>query len=173
MALLIFSISCWPIDEFGEPDFPEGETMGYKPIYSDEIDLTITAEQPRAITSVGQILTINDLVLFVEAGAGVHVVDNSDLQAPQKLAFIRMAGIQQLTLREGILYASQYTDLVSLDISDLSNVQVIKREEGILNDDTFSFQVPPASGYFICPDESKGQVVAWEYTTIVSPKCFK
>lgn len=173
VLLILLVSSCWPIDEFGEPIFPEGEIEGFMPVYGDELDLEISYEGPRPITFVGQILSINNIVLFIDQGQGIHIVDNTNLEQPQKLGFLKMNGVQQLTLRNGVLYASQYTDLVAIDLSDINNIQVINREEGILIDDAFSNQAPPSSGYFICPDPEKGQVVAWEFGMIESPKCYK
>ncbi|HEX6428469.1 MAG TPA: hypothetical protein VF008_12315, partial [Niastella sp.] len=56
-----------------------------------------------------------------------------------------------------------------IDIRDITNPAVVKRME-----DAFPYvdqQYPKESGYFVCPDPSKGIVVNWELQTVKSPKC--
>ncbi|MHA7101587.1 hypothetical protein BXY85_3129 [Roseivirga pacifica] len=173
LTLLIISSACWPTDDW-TPTFEDGPKEGYKPIYANDVSLEILLQTPQQIGKPGQIYIIGDLLMVVENLEGIHLIDNSDPNNPEKLGFLRIKGCHQVSIKDGVLYTNQYSSLVAIDISDQDNINVISRDNHVLVSSIFTAQVPPEVGfYFECPDDEKGTVVGWEFTTIESPKCFR
>ncbi|MCO6357239.1 hypothetical protein [Roseivirga pacifica] len=173
LTLALLSSGCFR-DTSLPPTFEEGPQEGFKPIYANDVSLEVELTTPKAMENPGQIYTIGDLLLIVENLEGIHIIDNEDPSAPEKVGFLTVKGCQQLSIKDGVLYTNQYTSLVAIDISDQRNIHMISRDNDVLSSNLFSNQAPPVEGYYFeCPDEEKGTVVGWEFTTIESPKCYR
>ena len=96
----------------------------------DEIkNSTAVVEAPRPLLNPGQIYYYDDKIFINERREGIHVIDNSDPAHPQKMAFIAIPGNEDLAIRNGILYANAYIDLLAID---LSSYQVMGRAEAVI-----------------------------------------
>ncbi|MBX2962782.1 MAG: hypothetical protein KF687_09735 [Cyclobacteriaceae bacterium] len=107
----------------------------YEPVYTklSVIRSSIKQETPRPLVTVGKIY-FKDGYLFVnQPGEGIHIIDNRNTEAPLVKSFIAIPGNYDLAIRNNILYADSYIDLVALDISDLNQVQVVNRLENIFS----------------------------------------
>ncbi len=174
LVLLLFCSvlsSCWSDDYSRE--FPEGEVLGYKPIYSSSIDRNVVLEPPRTFISPGKIYVKNDYLFLNEQLEGIHIIDNSDPTAPQNIAFLRVHGSTDMAIRNGVMYVNQFNDLLAISISDVNNPTLVSREDGILESPSLNLTPPEFGFYFECIDSSKGYVIGWEKTTIENPKCYK
>ncbi len=77
--------------------------------------------------------------------------------------------LTNLTIAGNYLFTNNLSDLITIDITDFTKPQVVKR---IANAFTFiNSELPPARGYFECPDKTKGVVVGWHKEMLESPKC--
>lgn len=171
LALIFALFGCF---DTPPPNFPEGEVVGYKPVYLNEINNQIELVDSRAIENPGQIYLIGDVLLLNDVGKGIHIIDNSDPANPINEGFLRVVGSENLALRNGILYINQFNTLLAVDVSDPEHIQVISRNLDVLKTNDFDSRIPPQSGYYFeCPDDSKGTLVGWELTTINSPKCYR
>lgn len=143
---------------------------GYKPIYLSKDELNnITNAAPIPIENTGKIYYHNDRFFQIEKNKGIHVLDVTDKNNPIYLTFISMKSVDDISIKGNYLYANNFNNLVILNISDIHNVKVEAN-----NKDVFSFiknDIPPKEGYFECIDESKGDVIGWEITTLNNPKC--
>ena len=64
-----------------------------------------------------------DHYIFVnEYQKGIHVIDNEDPRNPQIIKFIEIPGNVDMAIADDILYADSYVDLLSIDISDIGNI---------------------------------------------------
>ncbi len=71
---------------------------------------------------------VKDQFLFIsEPGKGIHIVDNTDPSEPKPIKFISILGNQDMAVKEHVLYADSYLDLLLFDLSKLPNVTFIKR----------------------------------------------
>ncbi len=97
----------------------------HHPIYLsyDELRNAVRSLPPRALVEPGKILIKDNFFYISEKKAGVHVIDNSDPQNPNNVAFINIPGNIDLAIRGETLYADSYVDLVAIDISDHESVQ--------------------------------------------------
>ena len=77
-----------------------------------------------------------------------------------------------LAIRNGILYANNVNDLVGINISDLTDIEVVERLANVYQVTGSDF---PENyiGYFECVDPNLGQVVGWFETTIREPECWR
>ncbi len=125
----------------------------YIPIYKTqaEIDASITSEGPRVMEKPGNIYFYNDFIFINEKRAGIHIIDNSNPSSPNSLGFIKIDGNMNLSIKNNILYADKCTDLVSIDISDLSNIHEVSRVKDIFR--TLSVTDPINSNILVYYDE--------------------
>lgn len=93
--------------------------------------LPIVLEPTDGLRSPGKMYLYGDLLLINELNRGIHLYDNSDRSAPRSLGYLAIDGNTDFVVRDGILYANQYVDLLALDISDLQNVRLLERTEDV------------------------------------------
>ncbi len=67
---------------------------------------------------------LGNYIYLNEIDKGVHIIDNTNPAAPVNKYFIAVPGNLDLAVKDNILYADLYRDLVSIDISAPANVQV-------------------------------------------------
>jgi len=85
---------------------------------------------PIVLENPGKIYLYGQYVLINEPGKGVHIINNIDKTNPVIEKFISIPGNFDIAVKNNILYADSYVDLLSIDISDLSNIKLINRLEG-------------------------------------------
>lgn len=146
------------------------EVMGYAPIYPDDQQTTaIQLLAPQPILKAGKIYVLGHTLYQVEQDAGIHVLDITNSAEPKKLGFIPVAGAQEISIKDQLLYTNHYNDLLVLDISSLEDIKILNRVPN-----TFKLQnglLPPERGYFDCPDPEKGSVIGWEKKLLHNPHC--
>ncbi|OIO99232.1 MAG: hypothetical protein AUJ98_11595 [Bacteroidetes bacterium CG2_30_33_31] len=146
---------------------------GLKPVYISKANaFNLKVETPTTFTYPGKMFLYQSLILVTDVGEGVHILDNSNPVNPKKIAFISIPGVNDASIKNGILYADNFTDLVAFDISNMSNIQFIKRLKNIY---PLINQLYPefATGYFECADTTKGYILRWEKSTLTNPKCYR
>jgi hypothetical protein len=156
-------------DEYA-PSFNMTSVEGYQPLYSQSTDLEISISEAIPISLAGKIYVYGDLLLVNEVGQGIHVFDNKDKFNPQKKYFINIPGNRDVAIKDGILFADSFTNLLAIKIA-ADSAFVIKQ----INNVTASVdEFPPARGvYFECIVASKGQIVRWDLVTLENPECYR
>ncbi|MDA3780160.1 MAG: hypothetical protein PF487_08105 [Bacteroidales bacterium] len=107
----------------------------------------------------GKIYFYNDYLYINEYLKGIHIIDNSDPTNPENIAFISIPGNVDNAIKNDILYADSYVDIVALDISDLQNITEVDRLKDII-----PYTLPPYDDNYRVDevDRDKGIVIAWE-----------
>jgi Uncharacterized conserved protein len=124
----------------------------------------VTAE-PHKITSIGKMCFYNDYLYISEPQKGIHIIDNRNPANPQIVGFVELLGNADLAIRNGLLYADSYIDLVWFDISNASQPVLKGRLDSI-----FPTALPPMpdNGFGIdynqCYTGNKGVVVGYRLT---------
>jgi len=135
------------------------------PVYLsyDGLREAVTDTLPINLEHPGKIYIKGDMLFVNEVRKGIHVIDNSEPSNPQVLKFIEIPGNIDLAVKDNVLYADSYIDLVVLDISDLSVIKEIERIE-----DVFSYSIPPYESQQRVGEinESLGVVVGWKTETV-------
>ncbi|MEQ1744608.1 MAG: hypothetical protein ABMA02_04225 [Saprospiraceae bacterium] len=119
----------------------------FDPVYKTpaEFRVPVKAEAPRTLKNPGKMYLIGDYLLINEVHEGIHVLDNSDPAKPKPIVFWNIPGNVDMAVRDHYLYADQYVDLLSIDITDLHNPTTVCRSEGVFQLHGFD----PARGFLV------------------------
>ena len=119
----------------------------FDPVYKtlEECRVGISAEGPRAMKKPGKIYAIGQYMLITELQEGIHVIDNSNPANPVPVAFWSIPGNVDMAVRGQYLYVDQYIDLLTIDISNLQQPQVVCRAENVFALHGFD----PTRGYLV------------------------
>jgi len=150
-----------------------GNVMGMRPLYvNGSIYEEISSSESQPFVTVGKIFKKATRIYITDIGNGVHVIDNSDPFNPIKIAFINIYGNNDVAVKNNTMYANNGADLITIDITELSNASVQHRISNVYSD--FSLSSPNSyQGYFECVDSEKGIVYDWEKAELVNPECRK
>ena len=111
-----------------------------------EVRNSISIESAQPTNSDGKIYVYNDLLFYIAQNSGIHIFNNENPVSPQNIAFIELEGAQDISVKDDILYADNFMDIVVFDISDISDIQLVNIEEDMLSfyatfpEDTYYFQ---------------------------------
>lgn len=120
----------------------------YEPVYMTLEDLRqpISNQAPRALENPGKIYFYSPYLLINERNEGIHVIDNSDPTNPQNITFIAIPGNVDMAVKSNVLYADNHIDLLSIDISDPTNANLLSRTENVYID---NYQTDPDLGIVV------------------------
>lgn len=127
----------------------------YQPVYMSYADLraSVASELPKDLVNPGKIYIKGNYLFINEIDKGIHVIDNTNPSSPINIGFINIPGNIDMAVMGDILYGDSFIDLVAIDISDPSNVKMMKRIENVFPDRKYAW------GYQF--DPSQGVVVDW------------
>lgn len=103
----------------------------------DQIRRGVVVEAARTLSKPGKIYTKDGYLLINELKEGIHIIDNRNPAAPQFVAFLRIPGNGDMAIRDNVLYADSYMDLVALDIRDPKAIREINRVQNVFTSGTF------------------------------------
>ena len=162
-CLCVMSLLSLITVQISYPSSPGRET--YRPVYLsfEKLRTAVKSEASRFLKNPGKILVKDHLIFINERFEGVHVFDNSNPRVPKPIAFIRIPGNIDLAMKNNVLYADSYVDLVALDISDPKAVKVTGRLEDIYPNEPF---VAEETAWNEDIDQEKGVVVERERVSV-------
>lgn len=131
---------------------------------TEEFKNGIAVIAPTPIQVSGKIYAYKDFIFVNDKASGVHVIDNTNPSNPNKIAFIKIPGNVDISIKDDYLYADSLGDLIVLDISDINNINIVKRMESVLN----GYVNWPFEADFIETegiDYEKDIIVGWETVT--------
>ncbi len=150
-----------------EPLLFDGE--GKKPIYLPHNQLNeIYNTAPQAVANSGPIYYRDTLFFMTELKKGIQVFNVKDTTNPVPLTFIKIPAVNDFTLSGNKLYADNWTNLVTIDITDIKNVSVLNTQPNVFKPILFP---PLYNGYFECANENNGAIIDWVDTYIEKAKC--
>lgn len=97
-----------------------------------EVRNSIAIKGAQPTNSDGKIYVYNDLLFYIAQNSGIHIFNNQNPENPQNLAFIDLEGAQDISVKDNILYADNFMDIVVFDISTIENIQLLNIEEDML-----------------------------------------
>lgn len=116
------------------------------------------------ITGHGKISFFAGYLYMSEPDKGIHIIDNRNPAHPSLTGYIELPGNSDLSLRNNILYADSYIDLVWFDVSDPAHPVLKGRLEN-----AFPEALPPTENtsgidYEMCFGENRpeGVIVGWK-----------
>ncbi|MDH3708627.1 MAG: hypothetical protein OER04_02000 [Cyclobacteriaceae bacterium] len=128
LAIGISMISCTDNCE-------NSETYVYlEPVYTTaaEVRASYASLEPRGLENPGKIYRKDHYLFINEFGKGIHIFNNNDKTNPQALSFLNIPGSFDVAVKGNIMYVDSFVDLLVLDISDPTEVKLIKRLENVV-----------------------------------------
>jgi len=135
------------------------------PVYMSYTDLrsAVKMTTAREMNNPGKIYFKDNFIFINEKMKGVHVYDVSNPNSPQNKGFIEIPGNVDIAIKDNILYADSYIDLVSIDVTSFSAIKEVGRVEKI-----FPYTLPTYDTKYPVAklDEKKGVVTEWEVKSV-------
>lgn len=119
-----------------------------------ELRSSVKILPPQQFVNSGKIYVYEEFIFINDKGKGVHIIDNSVPAAPKKISFLKIHGNVDVAVKDEMLFADSFTDLVVFDISNIRNIVLKNR----LND------VFPH--YFIYPTVDNDFPIYFDYSKI-------
>jgi hypothetical protein len=142
---------------------------GLKPIYANDWK-EITLEPARDIGQLGKIYYHQGWLFVNELYKGIHIIDNTQPENPIRKAFISIPGNVDIAAKGDVIFADNYSDMLSIRIPTGEQVEVLSRISNLYPKAIEDYP-PEYSGYFECVDVTKGIVIGWEEATLSNPEC--
>jgi hypothetical protein len=105
----------------------------YRPVYKTktQVRAEIKGSIPQTIKHPGKLFVRGNYIFLNDIERGVHVIDYSTPASPKKVAFIPIPGNVDLAVKGNYLYADQFRDLVTIDISNPLNATLVNVDENV------------------------------------------
>lgn len=105
----------------------------FSPVYKTvaEVRASIKSDVAVPVKNPGKIFVQGNYIFLNEIDKGVHIIDNTNPSAPVNKYFVAIPGNLDLAVKGNTLYADNYRDLVTLDITNPAAVQVKKITEKV------------------------------------------
>ncbi len=129
MVILLASVSCEKNDAKEYADYLVATPLM---MTQTEFRNSVVILPPQPIKESGKIYAYKDYIFVNDKYRGVHVIDNSNPENPQKISFIEIAGNVDISIKDDILYADSIMDLMIFDISNINSINIVKRLENVL-----------------------------------------
>ncbi len=115
------------------------EYLVARPLVMSKAEFTSSVDiiAPRPIDESGKVYAYQDYIFINDKYQGVHVIDNSNPEQPVKIAFIKIPGNVDISVKENFLYADSLMDLVVLDLSNINDIKQVNRLENVLYNNIF------------------------------------
>lgn len=135
------------------------------PVYMSYEDLrsAVKMTAAREMNNPGKIYFKDQYIFINEKMKGVHVYDVSNPANPQNKGFIEIPGNVDIAIKDNILYADSYIDLVSIDVSNFSGIKELGRVKKVF---PYTLPVYDTSIPLAKLDETKGIVTGWEVKSV-------
>ena len=142
-----------------ESDFARSE-----PVYLSYAELreSVRTSDPRPLEDVGRVYVYEDFLFLNARNEGVHVIDNSDPSNPTPVSFIEIPGNTELAIRDDVLFADSYVDLVAIELGGFgSGPTESSRQTDIFPWDPYQ-NVPADTSFTRALDRDLGVVIGIE-----------
>lgn len=99
-----------------------------KEVFRAPVKVTTEA---KPISKEGKMSFYEGFLYITEPEVGIHVIDDQDPSNPKNVGFIELLGNTDVAIRNGVLYADSYVDLVWFDISNPTSPKELGRAKDI------------------------------------------
>jgi len=153
VAVLIGFSSCLEDSCAETRRFVEFEALYAHP---DDFRIEPSFIDERKLEIPGKIYYYNEMIMINERYEGIHIYDNSDPSAPESLGFLAIPGNLDVAIKNDIMYADSYVDLLTIDVSDLRNPSLMCRDELVF--DNYNWRENDIRGYFVGTKETNREI---------------
>lgn len=100
----------------------------------------VDIKAPQPVSQQGKIYAYNNYLFVNDKNKGVHVIDNSNPEAPSFISFLKIPLNEDIAVKDDKLYADSGVDLVVFDISDINAIKLESRVEEMF--EVYNLQIP-------------------------------
>lgn len=175
MKTQLYSLVCLTIALFVScaDDGPYEDYLVARPLTMDIAAFKANAVEvtaPIPVVNSGKIYAYKDYIFVNDVNQGFHVIDNQNPAAPKSIAFIKLEGNYDISIKDDKLFADSYGDLVVFDISDINNIKVANRLTSAIYENWTCIAVDleyPQADIFEYKDfnAQTEALIGWEVTT--------
>lgn len=118
----------------------------YRPVfmYRSDMEKAVRIGEPRKMENPGKIYMKDDFIFINEKYFGIHILDNSNPENPEKIGFIYIDGCIDMAMKGDIIYADNAVDLIAIKTgSEFENIEIKKRIRNV-----FPEMISP-EGYYL------------------------
>lgn len=122
----------------------EGEYLRKIPIYStlgEQRKMNIEIQKPIEFNRTGKIYSYKDYLFIMELQKGIHIYNNANPNKPVAIGLLPVLGNMDIAVKDDVLYADSYFDLLSFDIKDATKPKLIDRQRDRFSRSTFAFGI--------------------------------
>jgi hypothetical protein len=108
----------------------------FKPVYKakEEVRANMKTGPAQDIESPGKIFVKGNYIFLNELEKGVHIIDYVNPSNPKNIAFIAIPGNEDIAVKGNNLYADQYTDLMTFDISNPLDIKLVDTDANVFTE---------------------------------------
>jgi len=117
-----------------------------------DVRASFSVEAPRAITHPAGVFRSGNLLFLLQENEGIGIMDITKPAAPIDKAFIKLLSNSHVVVKSNVLIADNGVDLVSIDISDLTQIRLVKRIQNVFSEKWLNEQ---DSSVFVGYEEEK------------------
>jgi hypothetical protein len=98
-----------------------------------DVRASFSLENPKELINPRKIYSYQDFLFIVDEFKGFQILDNSDASSPVPLKFVNLDGCTDVSVNNGIIYANQGPDIVSLSFDNTTSITLTGRLENTMN----------------------------------------
>lgn len=87
-----------------------------------ELRSSVKILPPQKTIESGKIYVYEEFIFINDVEKGIHIIDNTVPTAPKKISFLKILGNTDIAVKDQMLFADSFTDLVVFDISDIRKI---------------------------------------------------
>ena len=106
---------------------------------------SVEIQSPKQVDQAGKIYAYNNYIFVNNQCKGVQIIDNTNPSSPSAMAYIKIPGNVDISIKDDYLYADSSTDLVVFDISDMNNIKIAARLKDVFS--IYDYQIPEGAEY--------------------------
>ena len=126
IIILISFVACSDDSKFEYYDLATPVMISF-----DELRKSVDILPPKEIQESGKIYYYNKYIFVNDKNKGIHIINNSNPEKPMKVSFLKIPGNVDISVKNDILYADSFIDLLIFDISDIQNIKLANRLEDV------------------------------------------
>lgn len=103
-----------------------------EPVFLSESDFRFTsikAIEPIQLEQAGKMAFYKNYIFVNDLDKGILVIDNSSPTSPKPIKYYEIMGNKDITIKDNVLYADSYIDLLAIDISNIEAPTLVSREK--------------------------------------------
>jgi hypothetical protein len=92
----------------------------------------VSVSGAKQTSSDGKIYVADNYLFYIAKEEGIHIYNNQNPSSPVNTAFINLEGVHDIAVKGNYLYADNFVDLLVFDISNITNITLVKTVENAI-----------------------------------------